>query len=189
LKIEPTFTVENLFRAPMVETIEDGVVIESGREQRETVFELILALDVPTAIPRLGLTFEAIFKPFGSTDVNPFTGASAHSIGRSDIRDNGIEIEAELNIHLLPARFVDGCRPMSTWWTTSPAACQRRQRVHAQTGLAIRTPPLQPAGGGARLPGREVEVCWIIWRRLPKAETSWEANDVQRKPVVAVLRG
>ena len=52
-------------------------MVETGREKREAVFELIFALDVPTALPRLGLTLEAIFKPFGSTDVNPFTGASA----------------------------------------------------------------------------------------------------------------
>jgi hypothetical protein len=71
LKLEPTFTIENLLRAPVVETIEDGVAVESRREKREPVFELIFALDVPTAIPRLGLTLEAIFKPFGSTDVNP----------------------------------------------------------------------------------------------------------------------
>ena len=72
------------------------------------MFELIFALDVPTALPRLGLTFEAIFKPFGSTDVNPFTGASAHAIGRNDIRDNGVEIEAELNIHLLTSEQTGG---------------------------------------------------------------------------------
>ena len=108
LKIEPTFTVENLFRPPVVETIEDGVAVESRREKRERVFELIFALDVPTAVPRLGLTLEAIFKPFGSTDVNPFTGASAHAIGRSDIRDNGVEIEAELNFHLLTGEETGG---------------------------------------------------------------------------------
>jgi hypothetical protein len=37
LKIEPTFTVERLFRAPLVETIEDGVVVESARETRKGV--------------------------------------------------------------------------------------------------------------------------------------------------------
>jgi len=100
LKIEPTFTIENLVRAPLVETLADGVVVERGREKRERVFELILALDVPTALPRLGLTFEAIFKPFGATDVNPFTGSSAAAIGRGDIRDNGVEIEIELNVSL-----------------------------------------------------------------------------------------
>jgi hypothetical protein len=108
LKIEPTFTVEHLFRAPLVETIEDGVVVESARETRETVFELIFALDVPTALRRVGLTLEAIFKPFGSTDVNPFTGASADAIGRNAIRDNGVEIEAELNIHLLTGKETGG---------------------------------------------------------------------------------
>ncbi len=108
LKIEPTFTVERLFRAPLVETIEDGVVVESAREERETVFELIFALDVPTAVRRLSLTLEAIFKPFGSTEVNPFTGASADAIGRNTIRDNGIEIEGELNIHLLTGEETGG---------------------------------------------------------------------------------
>jgi hypothetical protein len=108
LKIEPSFTVENLLRAPLVGTIEDGVAVEWVREEREKVFELIFALDVPTAIPRLSLTLEAIFKPFGSTDVNPFTGASAGAIGRSAIRDNGVEIETELNIHLLTGKETGG---------------------------------------------------------------------------------
>ncbi|OFW22996.1 MAG: hypothetical protein A3H97_21205 [Acidobacteria bacterium RIFCSPLOWO2_02_FULL_65_29] len=101
LKIEPTFTIENLFRAAIVETLEHGTVVESARERRERVFELIFALDVPTAAPRIGLTLEAIFIPFGATDVHPFTGASAADLGRSHIRDNGIEIEAELNFQLL----------------------------------------------------------------------------------------
>ncbi len=196
LKIEPTFTVENLFRAPLVETIEDGVVVESGREKRETVFELIFALDVPTAIPRLGLTLEAIFKPFGSTDVNPFTGASAHAIGRSDIRDNGIEIEAELNIHLLTGEETGG-------WVSShvdvvdqfsPAASANgRQRVHAQAGLRVGhgVPSLQPAAGRAlasrrgsrglaRLSGdRAAESRRRAWKRAIRAA---------REPVVAVVR-
>jgi hypothetical protein len=60
-------------------------------------------VDVPTAVPRIGLTFEAIFKPFGSTDANPFTGSSAVDIGRSSIRDNGVEIESELNFMLVEA--------------------------------------------------------------------------------------
>jgi hypothetical protein len=100
LKIEPTFTVENLLQAPIIETLEDGVVVERIREKRERVFELIVAVEVPTALPRIGVTFEAIFKPFGSTDANPFTGSSAADIGRSTIRDNGVEIESELNFIL-----------------------------------------------------------------------------------------
>lgn len=108
LKIEPTFTVENLVRPPVVETLEHDVVTERGRATRERVFELIFALDVPTALPRLGMTFEAIFKPFGATDVNPFTGSSAAEIGRSDIRDNGVEIETELNFHLFDVEQTGG---------------------------------------------------------------------------------
>lgn len=100
LKIEPTFTVENLFRPATVETLEDGRVVETSRAKRDRAFELIFALEVPTTIPRVGLTLEAIFVPFGETDVNPFTGVSAGELGRSAVRDNGIEIEAELNFSL-----------------------------------------------------------------------------------------
>jgi len=95
LKIEPTWTVENLAGRPRIEA--DGHV---ERAARENVFELILALDVPTTIPRIGFTFEAIFVPFGGTAVNPFTGVPAAESGRNEIRDNGIEIESELNFHL-----------------------------------------------------------------------------------------
>jgi hypothetical protein len=101
LKIEPTFTIESLFGSPVVETIEHGVAVEAARAGRASVFELIFALDVPTQAPRVGLTLEAIFKPFGSTDVNPFTGVSATDAGRDSVRDNGLEIEAELNFQLL----------------------------------------------------------------------------------------
>jgi len=108
LKVEPTFTVEDLFQAPTIETLEDGRVVESRRVGRETVFEVIFALDVPTELPRIGLTLEAIFVPFGSTAVNPFTGVPASELGRSAIRDNGIEIESELNLNLLETEQTRG---------------------------------------------------------------------------------
>jgi hypothetical protein len=75
LKIEPTWTIENLGGAPRIEM--SG---EIERESRETIFEMIFALDVPTSIPRLGMTFEAAFSPF--------------------LDDNDVSLEAELNIHL-----------------------------------------------------------------------------------------
>jgi hypothetical protein len=103
LKIEPTWTIENLGTRPRVEI--DGKV---ERAARETVFELIFALDVPTTIPRVGLTLEAIFVPFGGTPVHPFTGATAAQAGRSEIRDNGIEIEAELNFELFGTAHTGG---------------------------------------------------------------------------------
>ena len=103
LKIEPTWTIENLGARPRVEI--DGHV---ERAARETVFELIFALDVPTTIPRVGLTLEAIFVPFGGTSVHPFTGATAAEAGRNQIRDNGIEIETELNFHLFGTEQTGG---------------------------------------------------------------------------------
>jgi hypothetical protein len=103
LKIEPTWTVENLGGGPRVEV--DGVV---ERVPSETAFELIFALDVPTTIPRVGFTLEAIFTPFGGTSVHPFTGASAAETGHDEIRDNGIEIEAELNVQLFDTTQTGG---------------------------------------------------------------------------------
>ena len=47
LKVEPTFTVENLFQPPTIETLVDGRVVESSRVGRQTVFEVIFALDSP----------------------------------------------------------------------------------------------------------------------------------------------
>jgi hypothetical protein len=108
LKVEPTFTVENLFQRPTIETLEDGRVVESSRVGRETVFEVIFALDVPTEIPRIGLTLEAIVIPFGGTAVNPFTGVPASELGRDAIRDNGIEIESELNLSLFETEQTGG---------------------------------------------------------------------------------
>jgi len=103
LKIEPTWTIENLGARPSVEI--DGQVEQAARE---TVFELVFALDVPTTIPRIGFTLEAIFVPFGGTPVHPFTGATAAEAGRDEIRDNGIEIEAELNFHLFGTEHTGG---------------------------------------------------------------------------------
>jgi hypothetical protein len=94
LKIEPTWTVEHLARRHRVE--EDGQVTRVGRE---TVFELIFAVGVPTTIPRVSFTLEAIFIPRGRTGVHPFTGSTATETG-GEIRDNGIEIESEVNFSL-----------------------------------------------------------------------------------------
>jgi hypothetical protein len=75
LKIEPTWTIENLGGARQVEV--DGQVESIGVG---SVFELVLALDIPTTIPRVSFTFETIFDPF--------------------VSDNSVEIETEFNFHL-----------------------------------------------------------------------------------------
>ncbi len=103
LKIEPTITFENLVNRARVEI---GGVTE--RTQRETIFELIFALEVPTEIPRIGLTLEVGFAPFGSTSEHPFTGATAAELGRDDIRDNVVEIESELNVDLIDSDQTGG---------------------------------------------------------------------------------
>ena len=108
VKIEPTVTIEHLFGAARVEQLEDGIVVATTREARETIFELILAVGIPTVIPRVGFTIETIFVPFGETDPHPFTGATAADAGRTAFRDNGIEIELELNLTILEPEQTGG---------------------------------------------------------------------------------
>ena len=103
LKFEPTWTLEHLAGRHRIES--DGQI---ERVKRENVFELIFAVDVPTTIPRIGLTLEAIFVPTGGTDVHPFTGATAAEIGQGEVRDNGIEIESELNIKVFDEEQTGG---------------------------------------------------------------------------------
>ena len=74
LLVEPTFTIENLAGAPRVRTATGDDV----RQGRNVVFELIFALDVPTTVPRLGFTGEAIVTT-----------------------DNSVELEFETNIDVI----------------------------------------------------------------------------------------
>ena len=75
LKVEPTWTIENLGGSRRVEV--DGQVESIGVD---SVFELVLALDIPTTIPRVAFTFETIFAPF--------------------VSDNSVEVETEFNFQL-----------------------------------------------------------------------------------------
>ena len=77
LLVEPTFTIENLARAARVRMVTG----EEVRQRPEVVFELILAVDVPTTVPRLGFTGEAIVMPFAT--------------------DNPVELEFEANIDVI----------------------------------------------------------------------------------------
>jgi hypothetical protein len=87
-KVEPTFTIENLANRHSV-TTSDGV---TSRVNREWVFETVLAVDMPTKIPRLGFTVEAIASPFSD--------------------DNAVELEFEANFHWLTESLTNG-------WVTS----------------------------------------------------------------------
>ncbi len=108
LKIEPTFTFEPIFRRPTIETLVDGVVIASEKPKTEAVFELVLVVDVPTQIPRVGLSFETVFVPFGESDINAFTGTTAAQLGRESIRDNDIQFEFEVQLGWLKPEQTGG---------------------------------------------------------------------------------
>ncbi len=107
-KVEPTFTFENLGNRARVETLDGDGAVSAGRQERESVFELILALGIPTELPRVGFTLETIFVPWGETDVHPFTGATSGQLGGAAIRDNGIEFELELNLDWLTGEQTGG---------------------------------------------------------------------------------
>jgi hypothetical protein len=87
-KIEPTITFTDLFGAPRI-TGDDGTVT---RESRETEFELILSLGLPTRRSWLEFTVEAIFLPLD--------------------RDSTPELEFEANFIWLPSERTRG-------WITS----------------------------------------------------------------------
>jgi hypothetical protein len=82
--VEPTITFTTLFNSPRV-ILDDGA---STRDQRETDFELILSLGLPTRVSWLDFTVEAIFLPFDA--------------------DSTPELEFETNFVWLPARRTRG---------------------------------------------------------------------------------
>lgn len=107
-KIEPTLTFEPVFRHPTIAELDDGTVVSVAKADTEAVFELILAVGIPTEIPRVGFTVEMIVIPSGTTETNPFTGVTADELGRTSFRDNEIEIELELNLSLLEPEQTGG---------------------------------------------------------------------------------
>jgi hypothetical protein len=101
-------TIGNLFRSPKVARLEAGEPVEVTQEGRESKFESILAVDIPTQIPRLGFTFEAIWAPFEGTDRNVFSGRTAGDLGIHEFRDNPAELEFEANFHWLEGEQTRG---------------------------------------------------------------------------------
>ena len=84
LLVEPTWTIENLAKQTRVRT-PAGQEVTHGRD---TVFETIFAVDVPTSVPLLGFTAEAIVVPFTT--------------------DNAVELEFETNIEVLAPERTKG---------------------------------------------------------------------------------
>ena len=83
-KVEPTITFTNVFGSPQI-LQKDGAVT---RERRETEFEVILSLGLPTRVSWLEFTVEAIFLPFD--------------------RDSTPELEFETNFVWLPSERTGG---------------------------------------------------------------------------------
>jgi hypothetical protein len=83
-KVEPTITFTNVLRSPRI-VQQDGAVI---REPRDTEFEVILSLGVPTRVSWFELTVEAIVLPFD--------------------RESTPELEFETNLIWLPAKRTKG---------------------------------------------------------------------------------
>ena len=88
LKIEPTFTWENLSRPPRIAETDDQGNTVVKKAVRERVFETVIAVGIPTTIPRVGFTFETIVKPF--------------------VKGSSPELETELNIHWLRSEDTKG---------------------------------------------------------------------------------
>ena len=108
VKIEPTLTFEPIGRRPRLEELQDGDVVGTVQLETEAQFELVLAVGIPTRIPRVGFTFETIFIPSGDTGSNPFTGATAGELGRTSLRGNEIEVELEMNLTVLEPEHTGG---------------------------------------------------------------------------------
>ena len=82
--VEPTITFTNVFGSPRI--LPDGSA--ATRESRETEFEIIMSLGLPTRISWLEFTVEAIFLPFD--------------------REGTPELEFETNFVWLPAARTGG---------------------------------------------------------------------------------
>jgi len=88
LNVEPTFTWENIFNSPRIaETDAQGNTIVTKSES-ENVFETVIAVDIPTTIPRVSFLFETILKPTAKA--------------------NSPELETELNFHWLRSEDTKG---------------------------------------------------------------------------------
>jgi hypothetical protein len=88
LKVEPTFTWENIVRTPRIAETDDRGNTLVQKPARERVFETVIALDIPTTVPRMGFTFETIVKPF--------------------VKGTSPELETELNLHWLRSEDTNG---------------------------------------------------------------------------------
>lgn len=108
ITIEPSITFGPIFRTPTIESLDGGEVVGRSQPETDSVFELVLAIGIPTQIPRVGFTVETVFIPSGNATVNPFTGTTADQLARPSLRGNEIEVELELNLGLVEPEQTGG---------------------------------------------------------------------------------
>ena len=98
IEIAPTITINNLLFPARVAELPDRA---PQRQTRDTEFEFVIGVDIPTRFSRLEFSIEAHWTPFSNTDANPFTGRTADDLGASAIRDNPVELEFETQFTLI----------------------------------------------------------------------------------------
>jgi hypothetical protein len=87
-KVEPTFTWENWVKAPRIAETDSQGNTTVKKVEAENVFETVMAVDIPTTVPRVSFSFETIFKPF--------------------VEGNSPDLETELNLHWLKSENTGG---------------------------------------------------------------------------------
>ena len=101
-----TLVVVPIESVPVIEAM--GLAPRAFASSVSSLRSICWAFISATEIPRVGFTLETIFVPFGETDTHPFSGATAADAGRASFRDNGIEIELELNLMIPEAEQTGG---------------------------------------------------------------------------------
>lgn len=162
LAFEPTVSIENLAARHRTARLEDGVPVDTATAEQEVVFEIVLAVGVPTEIPRVGLTLEAIWAPFAGTDANPFTGRAAEEVEKDEVRDNAVELEGELNLALLTFEETGGWLDAHFDIVDQFGPAERPDAGSVYTHklnleLDVATAPLARLGARGWLAGLEVE--------------------------------
>jgi hypothetical protein len=141
-KVEPTITFTNLFGSPRI--VDDQGT--TAREPRETEFEVILSLGLPTRASWLEFTVEAIFLPF-DRESTPELEFESNVIWLSGERTRGwLSSHFDIVDKFSPAKRPTDRRATQAWrcsigfrrehgcvgwswkarWTTWRLACQRR---------------------------------------------------------------
>jgi hypothetical protein len=108
-KVEPTVTFSNVFGSPRILDAQRTIT----REPRETAFEVILSLGLPTRVSWFEFTVEAIFVPFD--------------------RDSTPELEFEANVMWLPGKRTRGWLSSHFDIVDKFSAAERPSDRHAYT--------------------------------------------------------